>query len=97
MVQGNILALTTGHLLIAAETGVVAGGIAFALGFLAKIEKYWVTPLLLGVCTAVVDYYVHPGSFGAVATEAVVTGAAAGAIALGVTLFVRYRGRSATA
>jgi hypothetical protein len=91
MVQGNVLALTTAHLLIAVQTGVVAGGIAFALGMLARIDEYLATPLLLGVCTAVVDYFVDPGSFGSVATEAVVTGFAIAAIAFGVALIVRYR------
>ena len=96
MVQGNILALTATHLVIATQTGIVAGGIAFALGLFATREKYWVTPLLLGVCTAVVDYYVHPGSFGSIATEAIVTGVVAGTIALVVTLLVRHNKRART-
>ena len=68
MVQGNILALTLGHFLIAAQTGVLAGVLALVIGILARAQSVWVTPLLLGVCTAVVDFLVHPGSFGSIAT-----------------------------
>ena len=92
MVQGNILVgLTGAHLFIAAQTGIAAGAFAFLVGWLVQANKYWAMPLLLGVCTAVVDYYVHPGSFGSFATEAVVTGLVAGLISLGVALFARFR------
>jgi len=92
MTQGSILVgLTGAHLLIAAQTGIVAGAIAFLVGWLLRANRYWVTPLLLGTCTAVVDYYVHPGSFGSFATEAMVTGLVAGVLSLGVALFARYR------
>ena len=94
MVQGNILVgLTGAHLLIAAQTGIVAGAIAFLGGWLVHAHRLWAMPLLLGICTAVVDYYVHPGSFGSFATEAIVTGMVAGAISLAVALFVRFRKR----
>ncbi len=92
MVQGNILVgLTGAHLFIAAQTGIVAGAIAFLVGWLVQANRFWAMPLLLGTCTAVVDYYVHPGSFGSYATEAIVTGIVAGALSLAVTLFVRFR------
>lgn len=92
MTQGSILVgLTGAHLLIAAQTGIVAGAIAFLVGWLLRANRYWVMPLLLGTCTAVVDYYVHPGSFGSFATEAMVTGLVAGVLSLGVALFARYR------
>ncbi|MFT7286865.1 MAG: hypothetical protein ACI87W_000974 [Halieaceae bacterium] len=74
MVQGNLLALTAGHLLVASQTGIVAGSIA-ALGlFIAKTRNRWLIASALGLTTAVVDFYVHPGMFGSVLTEAVVTG-----------------------
>ena len=91
MVQGNVLALTVSHLLIATQTGVVAGGFAFALSFLVRVNQIWVTPVLLGLCTGVVDYYIHPGSFGYVATEAIVTGFVAGLLSYLVALIIRYR------
>ena len=91
MVQGNILALTVGHLLIAAQTGVIAGVISLAIALLARVKNPWIMPLLLAITTTVVDFYTHPGSFGAVATEAIVTGLAAGALSLMVTALFRWR------
>ena len=89
MVQGNILALTVGHLIVASQTGVIAGVAAFVLSLLARFKGHWVTPLFLGVCTAVVDFYVHPGSFGSVATEAIVTGLCAAILSYGIAALVR--------
>ena len=77
MVQGNLLALTFSHLLIASQTGIVAGTIASVALFLGRNSKRWVVSLALGTATAVVDYFVHPGMFGPVALEAIVTGMAA--------------------
>lgn len=78
MVQGNLLSLTLGHLLIASQTGVLAGVSTFILTLLAQVKIRWIVHLLLGLLTAVFDYYMHPGSFGGVATEAIFTGIAAG-------------------
>jgi hypothetical protein len=89
MVQGNLLALTVSHLLIATQTGLIAGSIAFAMSMLVRIKKYWVTPLLLGLCTGVVDFYVHPGSFCGAVTEAIVTGSAAALLSYLVAFGVR--------
>ena len=77
MVQGNLLALTFSHLLIASQTGIVAGTITSVALFLGRNSKRWVVSLALGTATAIVDYFVHPGMFGPVALEAVVTGVAA--------------------
>ncbi|MEP5323555.1 hypothetical protein, partial [Marinobacter alexandrii] len=94
MGQGSILLTITGaHLLIAAQTGVIAGGIAFLVAWFAQFKRFWAMPLLLGICTAVADFYVHPGSFGSFATEAIVTGCVAGVISLCVALFIRFMKR----
>ncbi|MCZ6656583.1 MAG: hypothetical protein O7C67_04750 [Gammaproteobacteria bacterium] len=77
MVQGNLLALTLGHLLIAAQTGIIAGAVASGVFLIVGTGKRWITSTFLGVATAVVDYFVHPGQFGPVAMEAAVTGVAA--------------------
>ncbi len=77
MVQGNLLALTASHLLIASQTGLVAGTIATVGIFVAKTRNRWLISAGLGVTTGVVDFYVHPGMFGSVVTEAFVTGLAA--------------------
>lgn len=97
MVQGNILALTVHHLLIAAQTGVIAGSLALAVSLLTRLKNTWATPLLLGLCTAVVDYYVHPGSFGDVATEALVTGVVAGLLSYLIGVLVKFKRQSGSA
>ena len=74
MVQGNLLVLGLSHWVIASQTGIAAGSITAAAILLSKTDKRWIISLLLGLVTAVVDYFVHPGMFGAVFTEAIVTG-----------------------
>lgn len=78
MVQGNILALTIGHLIIAIQTGFIAGIIAFGVTVKARINNHWIIALVLGISTAIIDYLIHPSSFGGAATEAIVTGLVAG-------------------
>jgi len=77
MVQGNLLALTMGHLLIASQTGVVAGSIAATTIFLSRSDKRWIVALVLGLVTGIVDFFMHPQMFGSAGTEAVVTGVGA--------------------
>jgi len=92
MGQGSILfAMTGAHLLIAAQTGIIAGSMAFVIGWFAHLERYWAMPLLVGVCTALADFYVHPGSFGSFFTEELVTGLVAGLMSLVVALYWRFR------
>ena len=98
MVQGNLLALTFSHLLIASQTGIVAGTIASVALFLGRNSKRWVVSLSLGTATAVVDYFVHPGMFGPVALEAIVTGMAAAVLSYLVGTSVKIaRAKFATA
>ena len=95
MVQGNFLALTLGHLFIASQTGLIAGAIAAVTLAFARTDRRWVVSLVLGVTTAVVDYFVHPGMFGTVVTEAIVTGLAAAVLSYLVGTAVRYYKRKA--
>lgn len=74
MVQGNLLAITLGHLAVALQTGVVAGAIVGAILIFWERGKPWLVSALLGVVTAVVDFFVHEGQFGSLFTEALVTG-----------------------
>jgi hypothetical protein len=90
MVHGNLLALTTGHLLIASQTGVVAGTIATVSIFVARASKQWIISFVLGVATGIVDFFVHPGMFGTVATEAVITGLGAAVLSYVVGTAIRY-------
>ena len=86
MVQGNLLALTASHLLTASQTGLIAGSVATLGIFMSKARNRWLIAAALGVTTAIVDFFVHPGMFGAMATEAIVTGLAAAMI----SLFIGY-------
>ena len=80
MVQGNFLALTVGHLLIASQTGIISGVFAAIALFFARTDRRWLISIILGVITAVVDYFVHPDMIGAVVSEAIMTGVAAGVL-----------------
>jgi hypothetical protein len=84
MVQGNLLSLTVGHLLIASQTGVIAAAIASLTLFFSRVRSRWLIAAVLGVATAVVDFFVHEGQFGPIAMEAFVTGFAAAILSYGV-------------
>lgn len=89
MVQGNVLILGLGHLVIASQTGFAAGLIAYVSVFLAKAKNQWKVSLILGLATTIADYFVHPGMFGPVATEAVVTGLGAAGLSYLIAIAVR--------
>jgi len=74
MVQGNLMALALSHWLIASQTGIVAGAVASVAILVARTSRRWVVSVVLGVATAIVDFFVHPGEFGPVFLEAAVTG-----------------------
>ncbi len=98
MVQGNVLALGLGHLLIASQTGIAAGAIAYVALLFAKTDKRWLVATILGIATGIVDFFVHPGMFGTVATEAVVTGIGAAILSYLVgTAVQRFRGSKTAA
>ncbi len=90
MVQGNLLALTLSHLVIASQTGVIAGAIAAVALFVSRTQNRWLVSAVLGVMTGIVDFLVHPGMFGTIATEAIITGIAAGVLSWMVGGLVRY-------
>ena len=78
MVQGNLLAVTISHLVIASQTGVIAGAIAAVALLFAKARNRKIVAIVLGAVTAVVDFFAHPAMFGPVAVEAIITGVGAG-------------------
>jgi len=88
MVQGNLLAIGVGHLIIASQTGLTAGAAATIAVLLAKPRRRGLIALILGVITAVADYLIHPGKFGSVFTEAIVTGAGAALLSYGVSKLI---------
>ena len=90
MVQGNLVAVTLGHWLVASQTGLIAGSIAAAAILFVRTGKRWVVAVLLGSVTMVVDFFVHPGAFGPVALEAALTGLGAAALSYLVGALIRY-------
>ncbi|MFP6837386.1 MAG: hypothetical protein VB948_14910 [Pseudomonadales bacterium] len=90
MVQGNLLALTLTHWLIASQTGIAAGVVTSAAILLSRTNRRWIVSAVLGVATAVADFVVHPGGFGPVFLEALVTGAGAALLSHLVGIAVRY-------
>ncbi len=90
MAQGNLLAMTASHVLVASQTGVIAAAIASVSILVTKTRNRWLISAILGVATAVVDYYVHPGMFGSAATEAIVTGIAAGVLSYMAGTVLRF-------
>ncbi len=94
MVQGNVLAIGVGHLIIASQTGITAGAAATLVVVLAKPHKRGLIALILGGITTVVDYLVHPGMFGSVFTEAIVTGAGAALLSYGASKLIGVVRRS---
>jgi len=88
MVQGNVLAIGVGHLIIASQTGLTAGTAATVAVLLAKPHKRGLIALILGMITTVADYLVHPGMFGRVFTEAIVTGVGAALLSYGVSKLI---------
>jgi hypothetical protein len=85
MVQGNVLAIGVGHLMLAFQTGLTAGTAATIAVLLAKPHKRGFIALILGVMTTVADYLLHPGMFGSVFTEAIVTGVGAAILSYAVS------------
>ena len=92
MVQGNLLAITLGHWIVASQTGFFAGMATSLVIILWRQNKPWIIATVLGLATAGVDYFAHPGNFGPVYLEALVTGAGAAALSYLASLaFKRLR------
>jgi hypothetical protein len=89
MVQATLLALSFGHLFVALKTGVIAGTITSILLIAMRTDRLWVVSALLGTTTAIVDFFVHPGQFGPIAMEAIVTGLGAALLSYLVGTLVR--------
>ena len=97
MVQGNLIALTLGHWLIASRTGVISGAIATGALLLTRVQNRWLVAGILGLTTLAVDYASHPSQFGGAVGEAVVTGIAAGLLSLlSGMIWKRLKGRKGT-
>ena len=99
MVQGNLLLLGLSHWITASQTGLVAGTAATAAITLANTDNRLILAGVLGVSTAIVDYFVHPGMIGdGAATEALVTGLGAAVLSYAVgTILIKIRERRTAA
>jgi len=98
MAQGNVLAIGASHLIIASQTGIAAGTAATIAILFSKQEKRGLIATILGSITTVVDYLVHPGMFGPVFAEAIVTGVGAALLSYAVsTLISKFRSRRVAA
>jgi len=88
MVQGELLALTPAHLLIAAKTGALAVSPALLLTFTREARHFanrWTASLLLGVCTFFGDAIVHASHYPGAYTEAALTAVGAFLFSLAVS------------
>lgn len=77
MVQGNLLALTPEHLLLASQTGLLAVFPAIGLTFTRyarHLSNRWMSSAFLGVCTFLADSMVHRSHFAGKYGEAALTG-----------------------
>lgn len=93
MVQGNVLALGLSHLLIASQTGFAAGIVTYFAVLLSNTGNRLIIAAILGVATGVVDFFVHPGMFGAAATEAIVTGLGAAVLSFIIGTAIEWLGK----
>jgi hypothetical protein len=85
MVQGNIMGLTLGHLLIASKTGFLAMSPVLAV----TVTRYgrlladrWISSSVLGICALIADAIIHESHYPGEYTEAVLTGIGAFAFSL---------------
>ena len=72
MVQGNLLALTTKHALIATKTGVITGFLVVLMSFVPWKFEYKL-PILMFVGCFIADMLSHLSHFGEAWTEAACT------------------------
>jgi len=77
MVQGHVADLTTGHLVIASETGALAILPALVVTFTQYVRylaNRWTSSLFIGACGFAADAIVHGSHYPGAYTEAALTG-----------------------
>jgi hypothetical protein len=88
MVQGNLLALTAAHFLIATKTGLLAVSPAVGLTFTKHarhLASRWSASVFLGVCTFAADAVIHRSHYPGEYTEAALTGLGAFLFSLAIS------------
>ena len=76
MVQGNVLALTPAHFVLASKTGLLSVFPAMAVSFTPyarHLLNRWTCSALLAICTFAVDAAVHESHYPGALTEAALT------------------------
>lgn len=94
MVQGHLLSITAGHLLVAAKTGLLAVFPAVAVTFTPLVRHMvnrWTSSAFFGVCTFFADSAIHPSHYAGEYTEAALT--ALGAFVFSVAVSYTSAGR----
>ena len=77
MVQGNLMGLTLGHLLIASKTGLLAVSPVLAVTitrYARFLANRWTSSSFLAVCAFMADATIHDSHYSGEYTEAVLTG-----------------------
>jgi hypothetical protein len=77
MVQGHVMDITTGHFVIAGETGALAILPALAVTFTQYVRylaNRWTSSLFIGACGFAADAIVHGSHYPGAYTEAALTG-----------------------
>jgi hypothetical protein len=77
MVQGNLMGLTLGHLLIASKTGTLAMSPVLAVTvtrYGRLLANRWISSSVLAICAFIADAIIHESHYPGEYTEAVLTG-----------------------
>jgi len=88
MVQGNLAAITMGHLEIAAKTGLLAIVPVLGLSYSRHARHFvnrWTTSALLAICTFLADAIAHASHYAGEYTEAALTGLGAFAFSVAIS------------
>ena len=85
MVQGNMLSITSKHMIIATKTGCITGALVVMLSFI-PIQFHFKLPLLMFIGCFIADIITHPTHFGGVYSEALSTALLAATFSYVITL-----------
>ena len=88
MVQGNVLALTGAHFIIASKTGLLAVSPVVAVTFTRwtrHLVNRWAASAILGLCTFAADALIHQSHYPGEYSEAALTGIGAFLFSLAIS------------
>jgi hypothetical protein len=85
MVQGNMLNITSKHMITATKTGCITGSLVVLLSFI-PIKFHLKLPIFMFIGCFIADIITHPTHFGAVYLEALTTALLASTFSYVITL-----------